>query len=144
MDADETTATELMALEQRGWEALATEGAAPGFFDEVLAGDVLFILPGDMVLDDRDAVLESMSGPPWSSFELSDERVVALGPDAALVAYRASAERDGATYRALLASAYLRGGGRWRMMRTSPPPTPSTAGRAPTISTRPSPTKPSI
>lgn len=116
VDADEPIAMELIALERRGWEALATEGAATAFFDEVLADEVLFVLPGDLVLDDRDAVLQSMSGPPWSSFELSDERVVMLAPNAALVTYRASAERDGATYRALLASAYRREDGRWRLV----------------------------
>jgi hypothetical protein len=116
VDADEPIAIELIALERRGWEALATEGAAAAFFGEVLGDDVLFVLPGDLVLDDRDAVLRSMSGPPWSSFELSDERVLALAPNAAVVTYRAIAERDGATYRALLTSAYRRVGGRWQLV----------------------------
>ena len=85
-----TTSTGAMGpleLERAAWQALATEGAAAGFFAEVLADDVLILMPGGMVIDDRDAVVASMGGPPWSSFELSDERIVSPTDDCTVVAY---------------------------------------------------------
>lgn len=106
---------ELVGLERRAWEALATEGAAAPFYEEVLADDVLMLLPGGLVIDDRQAVVDSMVGPPWASYDLRDERVLPLGPDAAVVAYAATATRGDTTYEALFASTYVRVDGRWRM-----------------------------
>ena len=107
---------QLLELERGAWSALATEGAAGPFYDEVLADDVLMLLPGGLVLDDREQVVKSMDGPPWDSFELADERVVPLGPDAAVVAYRATASRGGTDYEALFNSTYVREHGRWRLV----------------------------
>ena len=58
---------ELIELERRAWRALATEGASEPFYREVLADEVLMLLPGGMVIDDRKTVVESMRGAPWSS-----------------------------------------------------------------------------
>jgi hypothetical protein len=68
-----------------------------------------------MVIDDRDAALSSMQGPPWSSFELTDERVLPLTGASAVVVYRASAVRDGTGYTALCNSTYVREDGSWRL-----------------------------
>ena len=46
---------------------------------------------------------------------LSDERVLPLGDDAAVVAYRATATRDDVTYTALFNSTYVREAGEWRL-----------------------------
>lgn len=74
------------------------------------------ILPGGMILDDRAKVVESMGGSPWASFELSDERVLHLGDGSAVVAYRATAQReDGRSYTALFNSTYVRENGAWRL-----------------------------
>ena len=74
------------------------------------------LLPGGMVLDDRGDVIESMSGSPWTSFELSDERVFELGEGSAVVAYRATAQREGGEpYTALFNSTYVREDGAWRL-----------------------------
>lgn len=110
-------AEELLQLERAGWEALSTSGeAASRFYAENLAADVLMLLPGGMVLDDREAVIESMSGSPWTSFELSDERVLKLGEGAALATYRATAQREGAEpYTALFNSTYVLQEGTWRL-----------------------------
>jgi hypothetical protein len=103
-------------LERAGWQALSAGGdVATSFYGEVLAGRVLFLLPGGMVVDDRSKVIESMSGTPWDRFDLTDERVVELGRDAAVVAYRATAWRGGQEYVALIASTYVREDGRWRL-----------------------------
>jgi hypothetical protein len=106
---------ELIELERAGWNALATEGAAGAFYDRVLASKVLMLLPGGMVIDDRAEVVASMAGPPWSSFELSDVRVLPLTPVCAVVAYAATATRDDTEYRALFNSTYVREGGEWRL-----------------------------
>ena len=107
---------ELLDLERRGWRALATSGdAAAAFYREVLAARVLFLLPGGMVIDDRAQIIEAMSGPPWSTFELAEERVVPLGADGGLVAYRARARRQDVDYEALFASTYVRSGGAWKL-----------------------------
>jgi hypothetical protein len=108
-------ADDLLEIEHRAWKALATDGAAGPFYDEVLAEEVLMLLPGGMVIDDRATVVESMSGAPWDDYDLRDERVVGLGPDAAMVAYRATATRGDVTYEALFNSTYVVEHGEWRL-----------------------------
>jgi hypothetical protein len=49
------------------------------------------------------------------SFELADERVIDLTPNSALVAYRATARRDGVVYEALFNSTYVRQNGSWKL-----------------------------
>lgn len=106
----------LLELEQAGWRALSTGGGAAGaFYADVLASEVLMLFPGGSVIDDRDEVIASMAAPPWSAFELADQRVIPLGDDSAVVAYRATARRDGTTYEALVASTYVREGGAWKL-----------------------------
>jgi hypothetical protein len=107
---------ELIELEHQAWKALTTGGAAAtAFYERVLADDVLMLLPGGLVLDDRDSVIASMGGDPWSSFSLSDERVVELSGDSAVVAYRASARRGAVEYRALFNSTYVHEPDGWRL-----------------------------
>ncbi len=111
-----STSTELLDLEREGWDALSTDGeAATAYYDRVLAGDVLMLLPGGMVIDDRDTVVESMKGAAWQSYEMTDEHVVPLGEDAAVVGYRATATRDDQPYTALFNSTYVRSGGEWKL-----------------------------
>ncbi len=111
-----TDADELIALEIDGWRALSTGGAAAtAFYDRVLDDAVVMLLPGGMRLADRDAILQSMSGAPWTTFELDDPQVVALGDDGAVVVYGVDAVRDGAPYSALVSSAYVRRDGAWRL-----------------------------
>jgi hypothetical protein len=108
-------AHELLQLEHDAWNALSTNGAAAHFYERVLADEVLMLLPGDMVIDDRQAVIESMNGAPWDSFQLADERVLQLTDDAAVVSYRASATRQGTDYTALFNSTYVRRNGEWKL-----------------------------
>ena len=110
-------AEEVLQLEHEGWEALSSSGEEAGrFYAENLAADVLMLLPGGMVLDDREQVIESMSGSPWTSFKLSDERVLELGEGSAVVAYRGTAYREGGEpYTALFNSTYVREDSSWRL-----------------------------
>jgi hypothetical protein len=103
-------------LEFQAWEALTTSGeAAADFYGEVLAEEVLMLFPGGMVMDDRSAVIESMTGSPWQSFDITDERVLPLGETAAVVAYRATAVREGVDYTALFSSTYLLQDDVWKL-----------------------------
>ena len=114
----------LIDREREAWRALSTPGAAAGFYADVLADDVLFLLPGDLVIDDRQAVIDSMGGPPWSSFDLTAMRVVSLSPTSAVVTYRGSAVRDGQTYTALFSSTYVLDlAGSWRLRLHQQTPT---------------------
>ena len=107
---------DLIALERSAWEALSSSGdAAAEFYERVLADEVLMLLPGGMVIDSRDDVINAMRGEPWSSFELSDERVVDLGPASAVVANKATARRGDDDYTALFNSTYVRDGDTWRL-----------------------------
>src|SRR3546814_856260 len=113
-----------LELERAAWKALSTDGeTAAAFYEEVLAPSVLMLLPGGLVIDDREAAIESMSGEPWSSFELDDERVVSLTDQSAVVAYRASAARGDLSYSALISSTYVRGAGKWRLALHQQTPT---------------------
>jgi hypothetical protein len=107
---------ELIRLEREAWKALTTSGdAAQYFYDHVLANDVLILMPGGLVMDTRDAVVAVMHEADWTDVEASDERVVPLSPDAAVVAYRATAKRWGSEYTALFNSTYVRESGQWRL-----------------------------
>jgi hypothetical protein len=107
---------DLLRLERAGWRALATSGdAAAEFYDSVLANEVVMLLPGGLVIDDRAQVIESMRGAPWASYELVDERVLDLTRDSAIVTYRGRAQRVGNDYHALFNSTYVREGGVWKL-----------------------------
>ena len=93
----------------------ASGNAAASFYDDVLADEALFVLPGGLVLDDRATILDSMSGPPWDDYTLSDEGVVPLGPDAAAIVYRADGRRGDDRYNAHCTSTYVRIDGQWRL-----------------------------
>jgi hypothetical protein len=103
-------------LERAGWSALARGGpAAAAFYEEVLAAEVLMILPGDLVIDDRRRAVTSMAGPGWDSYAMTDERVVVLDERCAAVSYRATASRSGDDYDARFTSTYVRDGDAWRL-----------------------------
>jgi hypothetical protein len=104
---------ELLELERAAWKALSTSGEeAAAFYEERLAERVLMMFPGDLAIDDRDRVIESMQGPPWAWFEVTDERVLPLGNDAAVVAYKATAHREGSD---CCSSTYVRENGDWKL-----------------------------
>lgn len=111
----EVTLETLLELERAGWDALC-ESRGGAFYGELMSDDGLMILVNGFVLD-RNAVVESLDGAPaWDSYELSDERVVPLGTDAAALVYRAVAQRDGeAPFEAIMTSVYHLVGGELRL-----------------------------
>jgi hypothetical protein len=110
------TQHDLVELEREAWQALCTDGdTAATYYETVLADDVLVLLPGGLVVDDRQQVIDSMRGAPWDEFELTDERVLELNSQTSVVAYRAKARRGDHDYEALLNSTYVRENGAWRL-----------------------------
>ena len=102
---DRLTLDTLLPLEHRGWDALcASRGGT--FYGELMTEDAVMVLVNGLVLD-RPAVAESLDeSPPWSTYELSHARVVPTGVAAAALLYRASAEREGESFTALMTSHY--------------------------------------
>jgi hypothetical protein len=116
-------ADELEALERRGWEALSGPDGAD-FYADLMADDGVMVFP-DMVLD-RPATIEAIGGAsPWSSFELTDLRVIEAAAGVGLVLYRADARRGAEAYRALMTTVYARREGRWRLVLHQQSPSPS-------------------
>ena len=107
---------ELVQLEEAGWRALATGGdAATAFFERVLAPRIVALLPGGIVIDDRNALISAMHGVPWDAYRLSDTKVVRLARDVAVVVYRAHARRGDHEYDAWFASTYVHDAQGWRL-----------------------------
>ena len=107
---------DLIDLERAGWQALSTSGdVATTFYGEVLAPRVVMLLPGGLVITDRQQAIESMGGVSWDGFDLSDERVHDLADTCAVVTYRSSARRGDQDYEALISSTYVLYGNRWRL-----------------------------
>ena len=105
------------ALERRGWEALSSHGeTARAFYDRVLDEQGVMLLPGGIALDDRATILASMSGRPWSRYELEDVRSSEPAPGTGVVTYAVVAERDGREYSALVSSVYVRRPDGWRLV----------------------------
>lgn len=112
-----STREDLLNREHEAWRALSTDGeTAARHYETTLADDVLMLLPGGLVIDERQDVIDSMRGAPWDRFDISEERVLELGEDAAVVAYRATAHRSGEPYEALFNSTYVRRNGDWRLV----------------------------
>ena len=108
----DTEAT-LVELEERFWRAAGDRER----YEADLAPDAVHVFPGWGVAG-RDRVLEGVAeAEPWTSFTLSDVRLVALGEDAAGLVYTARAQRGEApSYAAAITSVYRRAGGGWQLV----------------------------
>ncbi len=110
---------ELIELEEEGWRALsAGDGAAARFYGQVLDDNPVMVLPGGAVLDDRELIIRSMSGKPWSSYRL-DEGIVArmVTAESGIVVYGVTAIRAGSPpYSALMSSVYVRRPAGWKLV----------------------------
>ena len=100
------TKESLLALEHEGWDALC-EQRGGSFYGELMTDDGLMVLVNGYVLD-RDAVVASLNdSPAWDSYEISEPRLVPLGEDAAVLVYRARAQRGSdAPFEAIMSSIY--------------------------------------
>lgn len=107
---------DLLELERRGWDALCASTGGE-HYGRLMTADGVMVLVNGMVLD-RDGVAASFDGaPPWSSYDLSEPRLVELGEDSAGLVYRATATRDSdpTPFEALMTSVYRLVDGQWRL-----------------------------
>jgi hypothetical protein len=111
------TQHELADLEEQGWQALSSTGAAAaGFYQRVLDATVVMLLPGGLLLDDRETIIRSVSAQPWLSYQLHGLRVLQPAPDTGIVVYEATAQREGTPhYSALMSSLYVRRVDGWKL-----------------------------
>ena len=95
---------ELLGYEEGFWTA---EGRA-AFFREHLAGDTEMVYPTGIM--DEEAVIDSVDEqPPWTSVRMDHVSLVRLRDTAAVLIYRAEAERgSGQPYACYASSVYVR------------------------------------
>jgi hypothetical protein len=108
-----TLEEELLALEQQFW----TQPERVAFFSDHLAGDPVMVFPPPAGIFDEEAIIASLEDTPaWESARLDHATVVRLRDTAAVLAYRADAERRGRSYSCYAASVYVRqDDGDWRL-----------------------------
>jgi hypothetical protein len=112
--SDESPEHELIEVERTGWRALCTADGA-SYYRAHLTGDALMAFPFG-VMDREEALRAIEAAPPWSSFEISDARVVELGRDSGVVVYSVHAVREGQEpFSAVASSTFVRRGGEWRL-----------------------------
>jgi hypothetical protein len=114
---DQQLLNELLEIEQAGWQSLC-ESTGDRFYGDLMTEDAVMVLANGSVMD-RAAVTSALGqAPPWTSFELSDPRVVAAGADTAALVYVGTARRDGAEepFVGAMSSVYHRVDGRWRLV----------------------------
>lgn len=117
--------SELLRLEHAGWTALS-DGSGGEFYGSVMTDDAVMVRADGSVLD-RDTVLAFLDDTPaWSAYEITDERLIEMGPDAAAFVYRGRAFRasGGPPFDALMSSVYVRDAGEWRLALHQQTPTP--------------------
>ncbi|MCC5884770.1 MAG: DUF4440 domain-containing protein [Halomonas sp.] len=98
----------IVDLERQGWESLSSgSGKAKEFYGSVLADDAHMLFPGEIRLVGKAQILETMGGPPWQSFEMSETQIVKLSDTVQAITYKVLAQREGdKPYRALICSTY--------------------------------------
>lgn len=105
---------ELVEAEREGWTALS-RGRGGSYYREHLTDNALMAFAFGVL--SRDETIEAMeSAAPWSRFEMSDPRVVALTQDSGVVVYSVVAQREGQEpYSAVVSSTFVREDGTWKL-----------------------------
>ena len=111
-----STIAELLRLEQAGWTSLR-DGTGSDFFGAIMTPDAVMVLADGSVRDRAGVVAALRDSPAWAAFEIDDERVVPMGPDAAALVYTGRAFRaaGGPAFTATMTSVYVRVHGSWRL-----------------------------
>lgn len=97
---------DLLALERRGWDSLC-DGTGAEFYGSLMTAEAVMVLAHGFALD-REQVRASLAdAPPWSSYEITEPRLVPVGEHAAALVYRARATRgDEPAFEAWMTSVY--------------------------------------
>ena len=108
-------------------ELLSIECALGGGTGEAyrahLTEDAIVVVPGAAISREQCALAIDAT-PGWDEFTLSDERVVSLGADSALLTYRWRSSRGDESYEALMSSVYVRRDGEWKLALHQQTPVP--------------------
>jgi hypothetical protein len=102
----------LFELEEQFW----LRGA--DYHERHLADAVVMVFPGPAGVMVKDEIVRSLATQPrWTRVALEEHRVLQLGERAALITYRATAQRTGTDkrYIARASTAYVHDGRRWRL-----------------------------
>lgn len=119
---------ELLDLENQGWKSLCNSTGAD-FYGRIMTSDGAMVLAHGQVFD-RQAVIDSLNeAPPWRTYDIADERLIALGEDRAILVYTGRAYRDESepAFIALMSSVYTRHDGNWRLALYQQTPVPAQA-----------------
>lgn len=117
---------ELLDLEHQGWQSLCDSTGAD-FYGRIMTSDGVMVLAHGQVLD-RQAVIDSLNdAPPWRTYTITDERLVSLSSDHAILVYtgRAYRDEDEPAFTALMSSVYTRQDGAWRLALYQQTPVPA-------------------
>lgn len=109
---------EILALEEQGWQALATsQKRAQEFYTPLLAENAVMLFPGGMRLNGKDAILTSIGAQPWHTFQMSEMQVISISERVQAIAYEVTARREGSEpYAALISSTYVRNNDTWQLV----------------------------
>ncbi|MCR2799716.1 nuclear transport factor 2 family protein [Microbacterium sp. zg-Y818] len=118
--------SELLRLENAGWQSLC-DGSGGDFYGTVMTDDGLMVLADGSVLDRGQVIASLADAPAWSAYEITDERLIEIGRDAAAFVYRGRAFRasGGPPFQAEMSSVYVRQDGKWRLALYQQTPVPS-------------------
>jgi hypothetical protein len=119
---------ELLDFEHQGWKSLCNSTGAD-FYGRIMTSDGVMVLAHGQVFD-RQAVIDSLNeAPPWRTYDISDERLISLGEDRAILVYTGRAYRDEnePAFMALMSSVYTRHDGNWRLALYQQTPIPAQA-----------------
>ena len=103
----------------------ALGGGTGDAYLEHLTDDAIVVVPGAAITREQTALAIDAT-PGWDEFEITDDRVVELTPDSALLTYRWSSRRGDETYDALMSSVYVKqSDGSWKLaLHQQTPATP--------------------
>ena len=109
------TLQQLLELEEAGWQSLC-DGSGSDFYADLMTEGALMIL-ADGVTMARGEVAEALRyAPPWASFILEDPQLVSVADDVGILVYVGTGFRDeGASFKAVMSSIYIRKASGWRL-----------------------------
>jgi len=105
---------ELLEMEHRFWQS----STDPAVYREHMADDGVMVFPYGVGVMDKDMVVYAIgaNAEEWAAYDLLEPRAMPLGDDAALIVYKAVAERpDDEPFKAWVSSTYVRRDGRWML-----------------------------
>ncbi|MDP9822093.1 DUF4440 domain-containing protein [Nocardioides massiliensis] len=116
---------DLLALERRGWDSLC-DGTGAEFYGSLMTAEAVMVLAHGFALDHEQVRASLADAPPWSSYEITEPRLVPVGEHAAALVYRARATRgDEPAFEAWMTSVYDLSGPEPRLSVYQQTPIPS-------------------